>query len=37
MQAVGFGGGFEFNIVVIAVVAYVLNVMLQIVEVGHFM
>ena len=31
MQAVGFGGGFEFHIVVIAVVAYVLDIMLQII------
>ena len=31
MQAVGLGGGFEFHIVVIAVVAYVLDIMLQII------
>ena len=28
MQAVDFGGGFEFHIVVIAVIAYVLDIML---------
>ena len=31
MQSVGFGGGFEFHIVVIAVVAHVLDAMLQII------
>ena len=28
MQTVGFGGGFEFQVMVIAVVAYVLDIML---------
>ena len=37
MQAVGLGGGLEFHVVVAAVIAYVLNVMFQIVEMGHFM
>ena len=37
MKAVGLSGCFEFHVVIIAVVAYVLNVMFQIVEVGHFM
>ena len=37
MQAVGLGGGLKFHVVIIAVVAYVLNVMHQIVKVGHFM
>ena len=32
MQTVGLGGGLEFKIVVVTVVAYVLNVMLQVVE-----
>lgn len=32
MKSVGLGGGFEFKIVVVTVVAYVLNVMLQVVE-----
>lgn len=31
MQAVGFGGGLELHIVVIAVVVYVLDIMLQII------
>ena len=31
MQAVGFGGGLELHIVVIAVVAYVLDAMLQVI------
>lgn len=31
MQAVGFGGSFEFHIVVISVVAYVLDIMLQVI------
>ena len=33
----GLGGGFEFQVVVIAVVAYLLDAMNQIIEVGHFM
>ena len=37
MQAVGFGGGFEFHIVVIAIVAYVLDIMLQVIQMAHFM
>ena len=37
MQAVGLGGGLKFHIVIISVVAYILNVMHQIVKVGHFM
>lgn len=32
MKSVGLGGGLEFKIVVVTVVAYVLNVMLQVVE-----
>ena len=36
-QAVGFGGGLKLHIVIIAVVAYVLNLMYQIIKVGHFM
>lgn len=36
-ETVGFGGGFEFHIVVIAVVAYVLDIMLQVIQVAHFM
>ena len=36
MKAVGFGGGFEFQVVVIAVVAYVLDTMDDIVEMCHF-
>lgn len=31
MEAMGFGGGFEFHIVVIAVVAYVQDIMFLIV------
>ena len=37
VQPMGLGGGFEFQVVVIAVVAYVLDAMHQIVEVRHFM
>lgn len=37
MKAVGFGGGLEFHVVIIAVIAYILNIMFEIVEVGHFM
>ena len=33
----GLGGGFEFQVVVIAVVAYVLDAMNQIVEMRHLM
>ena len=37
MKAMNLGGGLEFHVVVIAVVAYVLYIMFQIVKVGHFM
>ena len=37
MRAVRFGGNFEFQVVVIAVVAYVLDAMYNIIEVCHFM
>ena len=37
MKAVRFGGNFEFQVVVIAVVAYVLDAMYNIIEVCHFM
>lgn len=37
MQAVGLGGGLEFHVVIIAVITYILNVMFQVVEMGHFM
>ena len=37
LKAVGLSGGLKFHVVVIAVVAYVLYIMFQIVEVGHFM
>lgn len=37
VQPMGLGGGFEFQVVVIAVVAYVLDTMHQIVEMRHFM
>ena len=33
----GLGGGFEFQVVVITVVAYVLDAMNQIIKVRHFM
>ena len=37
MQTVSLGSGLKFHIVIIAVAAYVLNIMHQIVKVGHFM
>ena len=37
VQAMGLGGGFEFQVMVIAVVAYVLDAMNQIIDMGHFM
>ena len=37
MQAVGLSGGLKFLIVVVSVVAYVLDAMNQIVEMGHLM
>ena len=37
MQAVGLSGGLKFLVVVVAVVAYVLDAMNQIVEVRHLM
>lgn len=37
MKAVGLGGCSEFHVVIIVAVAYVLNVMFQIIEVAHFM
>ena len=36
MQAVGFGGGFGFHIVVIDVIAHVPDIMLQIIQMAHF-
>lgn len=36
MQAVSLGSSLEFRVMVIAVVAYVLNVVGQVIEVGHF-
>lgn len=36
-QTVGLGGGLKLHIVIIAVIAYVLNIIFEIVEVGHFM
>ena len=37
MEAVSFGGSFEFQVVVIAVIAYILDAMYDIIEVCHFM
>ena len=37
VKAVGFGGGLEFLVVVVAVVAYVLDAMNHVVEMGHLM
>ena len=36
-KAVGFGGGFESLVVVVAVVAYILDLVNQVVKVGHLM
>ena len=36
-QTVGLGGGLKLHVVIIAVIAYILNIMFEIVEVGHFM
>lgn len=37
VKAVGFGGGLEFLVVVVAVVAHILDLMDQVVKVGHLM
>ena len=37
VQAMGLGGSFEFQVMVIAIVAYVLDAVNQIIEMRHFM